>query len=56
MNFKDLSLVEIIAKIKSGETTASEVKAYFLERIKKYDGDLNAFNFLNENVEINDVD
>lgn len=56
MNFKDLSLQEIIAKIKSGETTASEVKAYFLERIKKYDGDLNAFNFLNENVEINDVD
>ena len=37
MTFKDLSLEEIIAKIKSGETTQSEVNTYFLERIKKYD-------------------
>ncbi|MGB2111230.1 MAG: hypothetical protein ACPHY8_05335 [Patescibacteria group bacterium] len=51
MTFKDLSLEEIIAKIKAGETTQSEVNTYFLERIKKYDGNLNAFNFINENFE-----
>jgi len=56
MNFKDLSLEEIIAKIKSGETTATEVKSYFLGRIKKYDEKLNTFNFLNEDVEINSTD
>lgn len=56
MNFKDLSLEEIINKIKSGETTALEVKNYFLERVKKYDGDINSFNFLNEDVEINQED
>ena len=56
MNFKDLSLEEIIGKIKSGETTASDVKSYFLERAKKYDGNLNTFNFLNEDVVINDAD
>ncbi len=48
MTFKDLSLEEIIAKIKAWETTQSEVNNYFLERIKKYDGNLNAFNFINE--------
>jgi len=53
MNFKDLSLEEIIEKIKSEETTAAEVKSYFLGRIKKYDEKLNTFNFLNEDVEIN---
>jgi hypothetical protein len=30
MNFKDLSLEEIIAKIKSGETTQGEVWDYFM--------------------------
>ncbi len=56
MTFKDLSLEEIIGKIKSGETTASDVKSYFVERIKKYDWKLNTFNFLNEDVEINSAD
>lgn len=56
MNFKDLSLEEIITLIKSGETTAVEVKQYFLNRIKKYDENLNTFNFLNEDVEINSAD
>ena len=56
MTFKDLSLEELIGKIKSGETTAADVKSYFLERAKKYDGDLNTFNFLNEDVVINDAD
>lgn len=48
MTFKDLSLVEIIEKIKSGETTAEKVNSYFSERIKKYDWELNAFNFVNQ--------
>ena len=34
MEFKDLSLKEIIAKIKSGETTQEIVYDYFLNRIK----------------------
>ena len=56
MNFKDLSLEEIIAKIKSGEVKATEVKSYFLGRIKKYDEKLNTFNFINEDVEINSAE
>lgn len=51
MTFKDLSLEEIIAKIKAGETTHSEVNNYFLERTKKYNTQLNAFNFINENFQ-----
>lgn len=48
MTFKDLSLEEIIAKIKKWETTQSEVNAYFLERTKKYNETLNVYNFINE--------
>lgn len=49
MNFKDLSLEEIIAKIKSGETSQKEVWDYFMGRIKKYDSKIESFNFVNEN-------
>ena len=48
MNFKDLSLEEIIKKIKSCETTNKEVFNYFLKRIKKYDNKLKVFNFIDE--------
>lgn len=47
MNFKDLSLEEIILKIKSGETTSEEVFKYFLNRIEKYDEKVQSFNFIN---------
>jgi Asp-tRNA(Asn)/Glu-tRNA(Gln) amidotransferase A subunit family amidase len=50
MTFKDLSLVEIIEKIKSGETSAQEVNSYFSSRINKYDKELNTFNFVNESL------
>lgn len=47
MNFKDLSLEEIILKIKSNETTKNEVFQYFLDRISKYDNKVQSFNFIN---------
>jgi len=49
MNFKDMSLEEIISKIKSGETTNKEVFDYFMARTKKYDDKIKSYNFLNEN-------
>lgn len=48
MNFKDLSLIEIIEKIKSGETTSKEVFDYFVKRIEKYDSKVKAFNYINK--------
>ena len=49
MNFKDLSLEEIISKIKSKETTKEDVFKYFLDRIQKYDPKVQSYNFVNEN-------
>lgn len=49
MNLKDLSLEQIIDKIKSKEISSQEVYNYFLWRIKKYDSKLNCFNYVNEN-------
>lgn len=49
MNFKDLSLEEIISKIKSKETTKEDVFKYFLDRIQKYDSKVQSYNFVNEN-------
>ena len=49
IDFKDLSLEEIINKIKSLETTSEEVFNYFLKRIETYDKKLGAFNFINKN-------
>lgn len=48
MNFKDLSLEELIEKIKSKETTREEVFNYFLWRIEKYDEKLQCFNYINK--------
>jgi len=47
MNFKDLSLEEIIKKIKSWENTKEEVFNYFIKRIEKYDDKVKSFNFIN---------
>lgn len=45
---KNLSLLEIIEKIKSWEKTGKEVFEYFLNRIEKYDKDLNSFTYFNK--------
>jgi Asp-tRNA(Asn)/Glu-tRNA(Gln) amidotransferase A subunit family amidase len=49
MEFKDMSLKEIISLVKSGKTTSKEVFDYFLDRIDKYDNKLQSFNFVNKN-------
>lgn len=49
MNFKDLSLEEIIKKIKDWSTTSKEVFDYFIKRIEKYDWKLKSFNLINKN-------
>lgn len=53
MEFKDLSLKEIIAKIKDGTTTQNEVYRYFLGRIDEVNPQIEAFNTINR--ECNDV-
>lgn len=55
MEFKDQSLKQIIAEIKSGKTTEKEVYEYFLNRIKSLDPELQAFNFVNETFEEKDI-
>lgn len=56
MSIKDLSLEEIVLKIKSWELDWKQVYDYFLKRIEKYDPKLWAFNFVNKDwfVENND--
>ena len=53
MQFKNLSLIELRDLIVSGKTTQKEIYEYFLERTKKYNPELNAFNTLpvEENAE-----
>lgn len=48
MKLKDLSLEEIILKIKSKELESKQVFDYFLSRIEKYDKSLNSFNYINK--------
>lgn len=48
MNFKDLSLEEIISKIKSWTTSREVIFDYFQKRIKKYDDKIKSFNFINK--------
>ncbi|MFC1797663.1 hypothetical protein ACFLY2_00175 [Patescibacteria group bacterium] len=48
MNFKDLSLEQIIEKIKSKETTKEEVFDYFQNRIEKYDDKIKSYNYINK--------
>jgi Asp-tRNA(Asn)/Glu-tRNA(Gln) amidotransferase A subunit family amidase len=49
MNFKDLSLEQIIELIESKKTTKEEVFDYFQSRIDKYDKDIKSYNFINKN-------
>lgn len=49
MNFKDLSLEEIIKKIKDWSTSSEKVFNYFIKRIEKYDWKLKSFNYVNKN-------
>ena len=53
--FKNLSLKEIIAEIKSGKTTQKEVYEYFLNRIKNLDPKLEAFNLVHETALEQDI-
>ena len=46
MEFKNLSLIELSELIRSGKTTSEEIYTYFLDRTKKYNEELNAFNTL----------
>lgn len=55
MEFKDLTLKQIIAKIKSWETNQEEVYKYFLGRINNLDSQLEAFNYVNEWVNVQDI-
>lgn len=48
MNFKELSLIEIIEKIKSGDTNKKIVFDYFLNRIEKHDNKIKSYNFINK--------
>lgn len=49
MNFKNLSLIEIIEKIKSWETDRKSVWDYFINRIEKYDHKIKSYIFVNKN-------
>lgn len=55
MSLRDLSLEEIIKKLKSNEITREEVFSYFLKRIEKFDDKIQAYNFINENW-LNNID
>lgn len=46
MDYKNLSLIELSEFIKNGTTTNTEIYTYFLERVQKYNAELNAFNTL----------
>jgi Asp-tRNA(Asn)/Glu-tRNA(Gln) amidotransferase A subunit family amidase len=46
MDFKNLSLIELSELVSSGKATSQEIYTYFLERTKKYNEELNAFNTL----------
>ena len=48
MEIKDLSLKQIIDEIKVWKLSQKEVYDYFLDRIKKFDPQIEAFNFVNE--------
>lgn len=55
MEFKNLSLKQIIAEIKSGKTTGQEVYEYFLGRIKTLDPKIEAFNMVHDTFKDQDI-
>lgn len=48
MDYKKLSLEQIINDIKSWNTTSENVFNYFLKRIEKYDDKIKSFNYINK--------
>ena len=46
MDLKNLSLIELGDLIKAGKTTSDEIYAYYLNRTKEYNDELNAFTTL----------
>ena len=46
MDYKNLSLLELSDLIKTGKATGGEIYDYFLERTRKYNDELCAFNTL----------
>jgi aspartyl-tRNA(Asn)/glutamyl-tRNA(Gln) amidotransferase subunit A len=46
MDYKNLSLIELSTLIQDGKATSDEIYAYFLERVEKYNEELNAFTTL----------
>ena len=50
MEFKNFSLLDLSDLLKTEKTTSKEIYDYFLERTKKYNPELNAFNTLPEDT------
>jgi aspartyl-tRNA(Asn)/glutamyl-tRNA(Gln) amidotransferase subunit A len=48
MDYKNLSLIELSELLQNKEATSKEIYAYFIERAKKYNEELNAFTTLPE--------
>ena len=48
-DFKRLSLIEIVDLLKTKKVTQDEIRLYFLDRIKKYNDKLQAFNLITDN-------
>lgn len=55
IEFKNMSLEEIITLVKSGKTTQKEVYDYFLARIKTLDPQVEAFNLVHDAFEEQDI-
>ncbi len=55
MEFKTLSLKELIQEIKSGKTTQKEVYDYFFDRIKTLDPKIEAFNLVHDTFVDQDI-
>ena len=52
MEFSHLSLSELDALVASGATTHQEIYDYFLDRARRYNDTLNAFNTLPTETEV----
>lgn len=55
IEFKTMSLKEIITAIKSGNATQKEVYDYFLGRIRVLDPKIEAFNLIHDTSENQDI-
>jgi aspartyl-tRNA(Asn)/glutamyl-tRNA(Gln) amidotransferase subunit A len=50
MSFINLSLKALTAGLKNKEFSSRELVQFYLDRIEKYDGEVQAFNYVNENA------